>query len=110
MYLLTIFAVSHFIFDPSYLYYELKWLDIPMHIMGGFGVASLTAAILSYADKPVSFKNLFIAYSVVALGWELYEYANDILTHGEQNALLDSASDYINGLLGTFVAYLFIRK
>lgn len=110
MYLLTIFAVSHFIFDPSYLYYELKWLDIPMHIMGGFGVASLAAAILSYFDKSVSFKKLFIAYTIIALGWELYEYANDILTQGEQNALLDSASDYINGLIGTFVAYLFIRK
>jgi hypothetical protein len=45
LYLLTLFSISEFIFNPTYLYYEIVWLDIPMHIFGGFGVASLTWAV-----------------------------------------------------------------
>jgi hypothetical protein len=41
LYLLTLFCLSHFVFDPSYLYNEIPWLDIPMHIMGGFVVGVL---------------------------------------------------------------------
>src|SRR6185369_9427789 len=77
LYLLTIFAVSQFIFEPTHLYYELRWLDIPMHIMGGFGVASLSSAVLAYFKKPVSFWKLFFMYTVIALAWETYEYMHD---------------------------------
>lgn len=110
LYLLTIFAVSHFIFEPTYLYYELRWLDIPMHIMGGFGVASLIAAILSYFEKDVSFWRLFWVYTLAALGWEAYEYANDLMNMAEWNGWFDTIKDYINGLIGVSIAYLFIRK
>jgi len=110
LYLLTIFSVSQFIFEPAHLYYELRWLDIPMHIMGGFGVASLVSALYAYFEKPVSFWKLFIMYSVVALAWELYEYTHDIVTHTDWNGWFDTTKDYIDGLIGAGVAYLFIRK
>jgi hypothetical protein len=110
LYLLTVFAVSYFIFEPTHLYYELKWLDIPMHIMGGFGVASLTAAVLSYFDKSVSFWGLFIAYTVFAIAWELYEYIEDAAHMEIWNGWFDTSKDYINGLIGVGIAYLFIRK
>jgi hypothetical protein len=110
LYLLTIFSVSHFIFDPTNLYYELKWLDIPMHIMGGFGVASLSSAVLAYLKKPVSFWKLFFVYSAVALVWEAYEYIQDIANYSDWNGWFDTLQDYVNGLIGMGVAYLFIRK
>lgn len=110
LYLLTIFAVSHYIFEPTYLYYELKWLDIPMHIMGGFGVASLTAAILSYINKDVSFFRLFVVYATVAIAWELYEYLHDLVNYEAWNGWLDTIKDLVDGFIGMTVAYLFIRK
>ncbi len=110
LYLLTIFSVSHFIFDPTHLYYELKWLDIPMHIMGGFGVASLTSAVLAYFNKPISFWRLFFVYSVVALAWEMYEYLQDIANYSDWNGWFDTMKDYFDGIIGMSVAYLFIRK
>ncbi len=110
LYLLTLFAVSRFVFEPTYLYYELRWLDIPMHIMGGFGVASLASAVLTYFNKPVSFWKLFIVYTVVAVAWELYEYVQDIVTYAEWNGVFDTAQDYVNGLIGMSIAYLFVRK
>ena len=36
------------LFEPTYLYYEIWWLDIPMHILGGMGVASLTYSVFLY--------------------------------------------------------------
>lgn len=110
LYLLTLFIVSKYVFDPANLYYELKWLDIPMHIMGGFGVASLASSILSYRGVRVSFTKLLIAYSVVAVAWEMYEYTQDLSSYQDWNGWIDTCSDYINGLIGTAVAYLLLRK
>ncbi|MEN9337784.1 MAG: hypothetical protein RIQ41_98 [Candidatus Parcubacteria bacterium] len=110
LYLFTLFVVSKYVFDPANLYYELKWLDIPMHIMGGFGVASLTSAILSYRGIRISFTKLLIAYTVVALLWEVYEYVQDLSSYQDWNGWIDTVADYINGLVGTLVAYLLLRK
>ena len=110
LYLLMIFALSHFVFEPANLYYELKWLDIPMHIMGGFGIASIVAAILSHNEKPVSFVFLFVTYMVVALMWEVYEYLQGLVDYNTALGWTDTIKDYINGLIGTSLAYLFIRK
>lgn len=110
LYLLTLFCLSTFVFDPSYLYYEIPWLDIPMHIMGGFGVTSLTGALLSYRKIKVSYIKLFIAYMVVALVWESYEYAHDLINGQIWNGWSDTSADVINGYIGMTFAYLFVRK
>lgn len=110
LYILTIFAVSHYIFEPTNLYYELRWLDIPMHIMGGFGVASLAAAVYAYFNKKVSFWKLFIIYSIVAVIWEVSEYMRDVVTYRDWSGWLDTAKDYIDGIIGMSLAFLFIRK
>ena len=81
-----------------------------MHIMGGFGVASLVSAILAYIGKPISFKKLLIMYTLVAIAWETYEYASDIAGNEAWNGWFDTIKDYVNGLLGTAAAYFFIRK
>lgn len=110
LYLLVLFSISNYIFDPTYLYYELKWLDIPMHLLGGFGVASLAFATFAYFGRPVSFLHIFIAYTIVAIGWELYEYARDISQNQAWNGWLDTTGDYINGAIGASVAYYFMKK
>lgn len=110
LYLTILLCLSVFVFDPSYLYFELPWLDIPMHVMGGFGVASLTAAILSYKNHTVSYWKLFLLYTVVAVSWELYEYVKDIMEIRNWNGWPDTLSDFINGAIGMSVAYLFVRK
>ncbi len=109
-YLVILFCLSKFVFDPSYLYYELWWLDIPMHIMGGFGVASLTGAILSYKGKAVSYKKIFLTYIVVAITWEVYEYVHDIIVGQEWNGWLEVIKDLFDGFIGMSIAYLFVRK
>ena len=109
LFLVMLLALSVFVFDPTHLYYELPWLDIPMHILGGFGVASLTAAILTYRGKKVSLMSLFIAYSIVAVSWELYEYAKDFMTRDKWNGWYDTSKDLFDGALGVVVLYWFSK-
>lgn len=110
LYLLVLFSISQFIFTPTELYYELKWLDIPMHLLGGFGVASLVSAIYSYFGKPISMWKLFIMYTLVAIAWELYEYIHDLIKDQKWNGWFDTVADYINGGIGVAIAYRLIKK
>ena len=81
-----------------------------MHIMGGFGVASLTGAVLSYKHYKVSYVKLFIVYVVAALCWEGYEYVKNILAYSDWSGWFDTAKDLIDGLIGMSIAYFFVRK
>ena len=110
IYLLSLFCISKFIFEPANLYYELTWLDIPMHIMGGFGVAALTGAVLSYRGIKISYTKLFIAYVVIAVSWEIYEYVHNINTIDGWSGWPDTWKDLFDGLVGMSIAYLFVRK
>jgi hypothetical protein len=110
LYLLILFSISQFIFDPTHLYYEIWWLDIPMHVLGGFGVASLVSATYSYFGKKVSLWEIFIWYTLVAISWELYEYAHDLARGQEWNGWLDTSADYINGVFGTAIAYFLMKR
>ena len=107
LYLIALLCLSVFVFDPTNLYYELEWLDIPMHIMGGFGVASLALSIASYRKQKIYFIPVFLIYIAVATGWEFYELAQDLLTSSPWNGWSDTVSDMFNGALGTAVAYYY---
>lgn len=110
IYLLFLFCVSKFIFDPVYLYYELPWLDIPMHIMGGFGVAALALSLFSYKKIKVSYLRLFFVYLFIAISWELYEYFFNPIFLTTEYDWIDTISDLINGFIGMNLVYLFIKK
>lgn len=110
LYLLTLFLLSQYIFVPANIYKELWWFDIPMHIMGGFGVAAFTSALLTYKQKEVSFKVLLTSFFIVAFLWEVYEYVKDFITLSNQNDIIDTISDFVNGALGAVIAYWLVTK
>lgn len=110
LYLLILFCLSKFVFDPTNLYYELSWLDIPMHIMGGFGVASLAIAIAVYKKHTLSLRAVLFIYLGVAIGWELYELAHDLINGSSWNGWSDTISDVFNGGLGALVSYYLLKK
>jgi ABC-type phosphate/phosphonate transport system permease subunit len=98
------------VFDRTNLYYELTWLDIPMHIMGGFGVASLVLAVTSYKQKKANLLTVLVLYAFIAIGWELYEFAGDVLSQSAWNGWSDTISDFINGGIGAGIAYYLFKK
>lgn len=109
-YLIILLCLSVFVFDKTNLYYEIPWLDIPMHIMGGFGVASLALSIANYKNKNSSLLGVLAMYACVAIGWELYELAGDIVHHSLWNGWSDTISDFINGTIGAYCAYYLLKK
>ena len=102
--------LSVYFFDPTHLYYELPWLDIPMHILGGIGIAFLVSSVEMYRKKKVSFKYLFIWYMAIALGWELYEIVKDSLRSLPWNSATDTVSDVVNGAVGLYIGYVINKK
>ena len=110
LYLIILFSLSTFVFDPTYLYYEIWWLDIPMHILAGFGLAYLTGAVLNYNKKKVSFWKLFVVYIVVATSWEVYEYFNNADLLIKWSGWQDTVKDLVDGFIGMCIVYYFIRK
>ena len=109
-FLVLLLCLSVFIFDPTNLYYEFVWLDIPMHFLGGVGVASFFNSIASFKKKKMSLLSVLFLYLVVALMWELYEFAKDILNLAPGNGWVDTIADLINGAVGATVAYFFSKK
>ena len=81
-----------------------------MHIMGGFGVASLMIAIANYRHKKVSFFGVLCIYFLVAVGWELYEFAHDLALSSPWNGWSDTLSDIFNGGVGASIAYYLLKK
>lgn len=110
LYLAALYSLSAFVFDPTRLYYELPWLDIPMHVLGGFGVASLALSVARYQNYKLSFISVLLAYLVIAVGWEFYEFIHDLMRSSSWNGWSDTLSDTFNGAVGASVAYYFLKK
>lgn len=108
LFLLGLFLVSHYLFEPMYLYHELIWLDIPMHILGGLGVGTLVISLLKLAGIQVSLAQVILLYLVVAFSWELYEYARGAMVYDALYKYLDSVKDIVMGGVGVYVGYKLI--
>lgn len=111
LFLIILLCLSVFIFDPTNLYFELPWLDIPMHVLGGFGVASFVLAVAVHGKQKLSFVQVLTLYLCVAITWELYEFIKDVAVHHVAwNGWSDTISDVFNGGVGATVAFLFLKK
>lgn len=110
-FLLSLLCLSVFIFDPTNLYFELPWLDIPMHVLGGFGVASFVMAVTIHSKQKLTLTQVIILYLCVALTWELYEFVKDVVVrHTEWNGWNNTLLDIVNGALGAIAAFFILKK
>lgn len=108
--LLSIFLVSRYIFEPTYLYYEFVWLDIPMHIIGGAAVTFFIASVATFLGQKPSVYYYFALYLAVAGLWETYEYMRGIVVYDALWKYFDSIQDVINGGLGALFTIALLKK
>ena len=102
-----------------HLYFFYPWLDIPMHLLGGFWVALFVLAQYYRASFPARKdpSPLFVVVFAVAvtmtigLFWELFEFsAQTLIERAEFHNLGDTLLDLVNDLFGSLcAATLFIR-
>lgn len=110
MWVIFLFNQSLCTFFADYFNYHLVWLDIPMHIAGGF-VASWTAYLflkqIKAELKPVWFKfALLIGFTCfVGIVWEVYEFYHDLVFKSNiyQVSALDTMADMGDGLIGAIL-------
>jgi hypothetical protein len=109
--ILLTFLVSDLLFEKANLYYELRWLDIPMHMLGAFLFASLFIYFSLYKKSnnkylKINYKNIIIFVLFVGVVWEVYEYIHDIIRQVEWRGVGDTSKDLVNDIIGASIAFL----
>jgi surface polysaccharide O-acyltransferase-like enzyme len=103
--ILGTFLISRFVFEPANLYYELPWLDVPMHILGGYLIGALFIA-LGTKNKTIASKSFFFwGLFLVMVAWEFFEYKRGMVEYDELYDYFDSIKDVLFGYLGAYIAY-----
>ncbi len=104
--------VSEYVFVPTNLYYELPWLDIPMHLLGGLLIGGLSINLLKIQNKSrlISLTHVVVYVVVVAAIWEVYEYLRGVIDYDSISDYFDTFTDMINGMIGAVLAYKLWQK
>ena len=97
-------------------YFTHRWIDILMHVLGGFWVAVTSLWIyLEYTKREVISRKqkLFIIFlPIILLGicWEVFELMSGNTFMHTSNFYTDSISDTVNNLIGGVIAYFYIMR
>lgn len=111
-----VIGLLHALAINLYLYWELWWLDMLMHFLGGFWVALLGFWIIAFFDRVEEFsKKQILIVSVVftlviGLLWELFEAGAGLSFVGRDawgDTILDIIFDIVGGLTAGY--YIFKR-
>jgi uncharacterized membrane-anchored protein len=94
-----------------HLYFTIRWLDIPVHLLGGFWVGSF-ALYMYYrrknarADRSSIFvaSLAFSSALLIGLFWELYEYYVNSAANLYECDMVDTLSDLANDAIGAISA------
>ena len=109
---LSVLAALHFIALSLYLYWQVWWFDIPMHLLGGFtvvlGIHTLADLRIVPRAYATTFLNVFCIILTIAIAWEVFQYAvTEVL---KENYMSDTLSDIAIGLTGAVVGYTFSKR
>src|SRR3989338_6886137 len=106
---ILVFA-ANVILDKAGLYVALKWIDMPMHFLGGASIAMAGMSFLAFLkargfvnELPFLIRTFFLISFVglAAVSWELWEFSLDRIFGGSvQVDLPDTMADIFFGLLG----------
>lgn len=100
-----LFILSHFFFTKLWLYWYYAWLDIGMHLLGGF----LIISTWFYLSKKSSFKEILkkplfhplIILLILVIGWEIHQLLSGKPMKSDyvSDTLLDLTLGTISGLI-----------
>ncbi|KKS59133.1 MAG: hypothetical protein UV24_C0006G0003 [Candidatus Nomurabacteria bacterium GW2011_GWA2_42_41] len=105
---LSLFAIAIINASASayYLYWTLRWLDMPMHFAGGAWLAGF-GVWWQFSRREIGSRNFLavlwvcLIYTIsIGLVWEVYEAAISFFTVGYMNAMPDTLGDLLFDILG----------
>jgi len=113
--ILTVVAIMHISAIKFFLYWQIWWLDIPMHFLGGIfaGLFSLWVAVGFY--KVLEDRLKIIAISLfggllIGFFWEIFEFKAGLTYNTLGNYPLDTMKDIFMDILGALSAGLLTFK
>lgn len=111
-------AVFHYLSIKYSWYWTFRWLDIPVHILGGFWVSLTTIWVCLKAKhiesiydykKKVLFLMLVSVLSI-AIFWEVFELVFGVTSLEKYGYWQDSLSDISNGFVGGIISFIYFTK
>jgi len=122
--LLVVFLAVHVLATYYYWYWLIWWLDIPMHVAGGFLIAMFVLWYLEQNRKELlptlGFFDQFLlvlgAAALIGVFWEFYEFFYDVFFKSQlgfyvvQLGAIDTVKDLADDLLGATVAFIIFKR
>lgn len=106
----AVLLVIHLYALKYYLYWHHRWLDIPMHMLGG---AALGSFLMAFGTTRRT-STYFLCMLAIFVGWEVFEYIFGISTQLgglETRAYrIDTVKDILDGLIGSCLPFVLARK
>lgn len=107
---IVLLALVHFIAIEFYLYWTYLWLDMPVHLLGGFCVAlGFSILPLFRVRVPARMRTVgWYTLVVLAVGvaWEIFEYLSGISLVDGDIFIIDTSIDLILDMLGGVLGYV----
>jgi len=101
-------AAGHYLLITQGWYYLYPFLDMPMHLLGGFvGALAAYATIVTVGGVSISAEKsllwVILAVLAIAIGWEVFEYMWSVTNDAGISS--DTMSDILFGLIGGLVGW-----
>ena len=109
--LIIVMGLLHLSAELFYLYWVYWWFDWSVHFLAGFSGGLVTYWVLAdsglwrVSRKPdwVYTTLVFVCVMIVGVGWEIFEYTNNLTDSYERLYSIDVASDLIFDAVGALL-------
>jgi hypothetical protein len=113
---ITLISLLHHAALHYHWYFTHRWIDIVMHVLGGFWIAVSACyfAIIFMHDESVLYDKkhlariIFVAVFIVGTIWEFFEFFSGNTFLHTANFWTDTISDMINNFIGGAFVYLYV--
>jgi hypothetical protein len=106
LFLTAALAALHVTAIIHFWYWEYRWFDTPMHVLGGMAIGATAIGIMGRPFRPLLYIGIV---SFAFLGWELFEEMEGIAVTPGLDYTWDSAHDLLNDAIGAALSYLAAR-
>ena len=108
---LLVIAILHALFLHFYIYWTLRWVDIPIHILAGVWIVLTLSWVLGWL-KPeikISFSRAILWGLIVGGLWEISELLLGINSPIAQGYIADTVKDLIDDVIGSALGFFVVR-
>lgn len=116
--LIVFIALFNGLATVFYWYWEIRWLDKPMHVLGGFWLGGTGLWWYYHAHRNALKERMrtatFVMTCAVATAfivgglWEIFEYGLDLYVHRHWSAI-DTTGDLIADIVGGVLVGFYVR-